>query len=172
MEASTTAAAGADGVRNSVQPSPASALPDSIDKLSAGRKVTDEERLDALDWFLSDEDEDAEITHTLEINVGSATKDRWVEWVIQPIDSDELRRIQQLGQNRSQRRRGATPADPDMAETNRRIVIAGTVHPDLRDAAQRKGVADPSVALNHRFRHRPGVVAQIAGEILALSGNS
>lgn len=143
---------------------------------SEGRTLEPEAVDEATAWFLSDEEEDE--TQDVRLNIGTPEEPRWINWTIRSVDAEVLRRIQRSGQNRSQRRRGAIAGgDVDVQEANVRIVVEGTVKPDLREIAAKKGVpesADPSSAaimvLKHRFRRKPGLLDQLAGRIMDLSG--
>lgn len=152
---------------------------DLIRTAAAGQSMTPDEVDAATEWFLSDED--TPDTKTIEINVGSADAQRWVAWVIRSVDGDVLKRIRAEGQNRAARRsRQATGmADVDPQEANARIVVEGTVHPNLDRIVDAKMPADrrpsdPNAArvmvVKHRFRNKPGLIDQIAGEIMSLSG--
>lgn len=137
------------------------------DKAAAkGKKITAQESADALEWFLSDSDA-VDLSTPIQINVGSRDEPRWVEWIIRPVDMDKLRRIRRKAQNAGRRQR-----QPDMDETtaNIQIVLEGTVKPDLRAAARQLGIVDPADAVRTRFAHKPGLVTQIAGEIMSVSG--
>jgi hypothetical protein len=144
---------------------------------SEGRTLEPEAVDEATAWFLSDEEE--EETELVQLNIGSAEEPRWINWTIRSVDAEVLRRIQRSGQSRAQRRRGGgmNVADVDMQEANVRIVVEGTVRPDLVQIAHKKGVpesADPASAaitvLKHRFRRKPGLIDQLAGRIMDLSG--
>lgn len=142
----------------------------------------------ALDWFLSDEEED--ITKTLRLNVGGPVDDDgvaidlrkppvWIEWVIRPVDLDEIKRIRRQSQDaksrRQQRLRG--PGETDDNQFNLGLVVTATIEPDLPEAARsmkgpdgQRGVADPRLAVKWRFRNKSGLIGQIVGEILDFSG--
>lgn len=137
--------------------------------------LTDENEVDALAWFLDDEEPDLQATKRL--NIGTAEEPRWVTWTIRAIDGDRIGRIQR-GEDGTPRRRGRDPVEIDAGEVQRRILAAGTVYPDLQEVARRKGasssVADPlwgpMQVIAWRFRNKSGLVAQLSGEIMALSG--
>ena len=142
---------------------------ESVDKAAAGKAQTPQEHSAALEWLLSDEpDAEGEYEHTIEVNVGTADKERFIEWTIRPVDLDELRRIRrQATGSRAARRAGADGFDE--VAGNLRVVIAGTVEPDLVAAAREQNTS-PDFVLRARFSRKPGLLAQIAGEIMALSG--
>jgi hypothetical protein len=136
--------------------------------LAADKPVTQGEASSALEWFLSEEpEEDEEQTHTIELNVGVGDQEHWIRWVVRPIDSDELRRVQR--QTAVLRRRGR---QDDLAIDqlgNLKVIIAGSVDPDIQTLADQKGKAPEAILLS-RFVKKPGLIAQLAGQIMALSG--
>ena len=142
--------------------------PEVLADLAADRSVADSEVSSALDWFLSEEpDEEAEPTHVVEINVGVGDHPRWVEWTVRPIDTDELRRIQRT--TSALRRRGR---QDDLAIDqlgNLKVIIAGSVEPDLEALARDRGMT-PEALLQKQFRMKPGLIAQLSTQIMALSG--
>src|SRR3954471_6167621 len=104
---------------------------DLIRKAAEGRKLDEQETVDALDWFLSAEE--ADLTKTLRLNVGGAVDEdgnaitpadppRWIEWTIRPLDLDTIKRIRSQSQagNRRQRRSRGTPGEVDDTQFNRR----------------------------------------------------
>lgn len=132
------------------------------------KNVREDEVGDALDWFLADDA--ADYTYELELNVGPPRRPYWVTWVIKPVDLDTLRRIRKeaTGGNRAQRRARDT-GEIDEVEANLGIVIAGTVSPDLKVAAQQEQ-RPPDELLRIKFARKPGLLGQIAGEIMGISG--
>jgi hypothetical protein len=139
------------------------------DKVSPEDQPTQQEQADALDWFLADAD-DTDLTHTFQMNVGSIKDKHWIDWTVQPVDMDRLRRIRRSSQQGSRRARITGSQDFDEIAANVQVVLEGTVRPDLRDAAKRMGIVDPGIAVRTRFAHKPGLLAQIAGEIMSISG--
>ena len=142
-------------------------------RAAASGKVKDRDTADAaLDWLLSDEPEEGDSdTLDLELNVGGGRDDdqQWITWTIQSVDGEVIRRIRrQSTSGRAARRAGAQGGDDDMA--NRRIVVAGTAHPNIAQVAQDKGIADPATLIELKFRRKPGLVQQLVVEILSLSG--
>jgi hypothetical protein len=132
-------------------------------------KLNDEEQVDALEWFLSDTDA-TELTHTFQVNVGTQLKKVWIDWTIKPVDMDRLRAIRRRSAQGGSRRQRAQGEQFDEVAANVQIVLEGTIDPDLRAAGKQLGAADPSFAVRGRFAHKPGLLAQIAGEIMSLSG--
>ena len=136
--------------------------------LAADKPVGAAEASSALEWFLSEEpEEDVEQTHTIELNIGVGDQEKWITWIVRPIDSDELRRIQR--QTAVLRRRGR---QDDLAVDqlgNLKVIIAGSVEPDIQAIADAQGKQAEAVLLK-RFVKKPGLIAQLAGQIMALSG--
>jgi hypothetical protein len=141
---------------------------DVLADLAADKSVSEPEVASALDWFLSEEpDEDVEPTHVIEINVGIGEHPKWVRWIVRPIDSDELRRIQRT--TSALRRRGR---QDDLAIDqlgNLKVIVAGSVDPDVENLA-RDRAQTPEALLQKQFRNKPGLIAQLANQIMALSG--
>jgi Phage XkdN-like tail assembly chaperone protein, TAC len=147
----------------------------------AAQAMSAEERMDALAWLLTDgSEEEISATQTWEINVGSDDRPVLIEWTIKPLDSDTMNEIrqrarQEAGMNRQARRQGLEP-ELDVRLLNLRMVAAATVSPDLQQAAVNKGVAaadplfGPVKLLEARFRHKPGLVEQIAARVMLFSG--
>lgn len=144
--------------------------PDLIRAAADGEELSEGEKLDALEWLLS-ADEDS-FTHVIEVNVGSPTKEKWINWEIRPVDLDTLRRIRKASQggSRAQQRRAQQTGEMDEVEVNLRIVVEGTVYPDLRSVANDLRLVDPADALKRKFAHKPGLLGQISGEIMSISG--
>jgi hypothetical protein len=141
-------------------------------RAAAAGKVKDRETADAaLDWLLSDEPDETGETLPLELNIGSAREgqEKWITWMIQPVDGEVIRRIRrQSTSGRAARRAGQQGGDDDQA--NRRIVVAGTAAPNVVEAANQRGLADPASLIELKFRRKPGLVQQLVVEILSLSG--
>ena len=141
-------------------------------RAAASGKVRDPEVADAaLDWLLSDEPEEEDDSLPLELNVGGTREgeQKWITWVIQPVDGEVIRRIRrQSSSGRAARRSGQQGGDDDLA--NRRIVVAGTREPNVTHAAQQRDIADPATLIEAKFRRKPGLVQQLVVEILSLSG--
>jgi len=139
-----------------------------LEALAADKPISEGESRSATDWFLSeDPTEEGDSTHTIELNVGVGEKQDWISWVVRPIDSDELRRIQR--QTQALRRRGKQDDIAVDLLGNLKTVIAGSVDPDIEAIAQEQRVA-PEGLLQRRFRSKPGLIAQLASQIMSLSG--
>lgn len=137
-----------------------------------------EEQMTALDWFLSDAP--VAVEYTFDINIGNPRDQQWVSWTIRAVDVDVLKRIRKEAEGPRRARRARQPGDAievDQQEMAARIVVAGTIDPDLHEVAKMKGAPDhpdPDVAaiqiLKHRFRHKPGLIEQLSLEVMSLSG--
>lgn len=145
--------------------------PELIQAAAKGEKLSPEEIVDATEWLLTDTPLE-DFTHELRINVGSARTEKWIDWLIRPVDLDTLRRIRKAaqGQTRAAQRRAQTTGELDEVEANVRIVVEGTVEPNLRDVANQLQLVDPADVLRKNFAHKPGLLGQIAGEIMGISG--
>jgi len=143
-------------------------IPEVLGALANDKGVSETEATSALEWFLSEEpDEDVEQTHTIEINVGVGDAQHWISWVVRPIDGDVLRRIQRT--TSAMRRRGR---QDDLAVDqlgNLKVIIAGSVEPDIESIAEQQGKPPEGILLK-RFAKKPGLIAQLATQIMALSG--
>lgn len=149
-------------------------IPDAV-KDAAARRQMDRPTADAaLEWLLSDED-DGEVTKDVQINLAGGLGERWITWKLRSVDREILRSIQRtVTGNRAQRRGGG---EADAGQANLRIVACATVEPDLVEAAKRRNIQEgpdpmfaPMQLLAWRFRGRPGLIDQLAGEVLNLSG--
>lgn len=145
--------------------------PELIKALAGDEKVTEGEVINATDWFLSD-DTDLSFTHKIQINVGPPNKEIWIEWEIQAVDLDTLKKIRKSAQGgtKAEKRRNQASGELDEVEANIRIVVEGTIAPDLKDIASKARLVDPGDVLRRKFRHKPGLLGQISGEIMSISG--
>lgn len=128
----------------------------------------------ALAWFMEDE----EFVHqgTKQLNVGTEDQPRWIEWTYRSLTGAEIDGVNRASTPaRGARRQGA---ERNIDEVQRRIVALATVDPDLDAIADSKGVqrsvGDPlwhrMQILDWRFRNKSGLITQLSGEIMALSG--
>lgn len=150
--------------------------------LAAAAKVKDAEShdlqpveiADALDFFLaSEQDADMEVEpKELKLNLGTKDKPRFVKWTITPIDDTEITRIRKesAGGTRAQRRSGG--GEVDEAVVSRKLVVRATIDPDPVKLALTLNVVDPSDAVHTYFKKfgKTGLITQISGEILSISG--
>lgn len=170
------------------EPDERAGVPKAIEKASVGVReaqvLEPEEVVDAMEWLLGDEMAGGtQGEQTWKVNVGTDEHPRWVEWTISALDADTMNQIRAQARvsptaNRAARRaqRGADASEVDMYEMNLRIVAAATIYPDLRDAAEKRGLAaadpvyGPVELLRGMFRLKPGIVSQIAGFVMQFSG--
>lgn len=132
------------------------------------RELTPTDVADATAWFMEEDSEEV-ASKTFELNVG-VKSERWIRWTVQAIDRDRIRQIRKMSQPRAARRGGAGIGSEDEMLVNLRIAAEGTLDPDLHDPKLRRGIADPAEALRMRFHAKPGLIDQIAGEVLSVSG--
>ncbi len=156
-------------------------LPDAVLD-AAEEKPSDipaETRMDALDWLLSDTPLNADGSvkdgiEWLDLDVSMPMEPpRWITWGIRPIDGQELADARRRGRgNRQQARlQQKMGQDQDSRESEFWIITVATVHPDLVRASQKKhGAADPTVILKDMFRYKPGLITQLVGEVMLISG--
>ena len=145
----------------------------AVKRAATGRKLTDGEQAAALDWLLQADPDPGEVeTKVLQLNFGTSDKPMFVNWEIQPVGLDEMRRIRDRAkQSRAARRTGQV----DETRMNLQVMVAGTKTPDVRRAAeiardQGNGSGDAVEILRARFQSKPGYIAQISAEIMSLSG--
>lgn len=140
---------------------------ESLDRVGQGQ-ADDDDVARATEWLLSDEQQVN--TRKLSVRIGGSDDEPiYAGWVISAIPVDVIRAAEReaVG-NRAQRR--AADGGYDELKANLRVVAEGTREPDVKAIARQQGMADPTVLLRQRFRFRPGVLTQIAGEIMSLSG--
>lgn len=127
---------------------------------------------DATAWFLSDEPTPLAV-RTFGLNVGKwndekgAYEDFVVNWTVQAISREKIRSIQRMSLPAKRR---ATGGDPDSMKANLGIAAEGTTTPDLREIAAEIGTQDVGEVLKRRFAYKPGLIDQIASEVLTVSG--
>lgn len=141
-------------------------------KVSRGRKVTDEQAQDALEWFLQADDSSEVEPKTLKLNMGTTDLPQWINWVIGPVEDTLITKIREQSRKgtRAQRRRGDAEID-DMLVA-RRMVVEGTLNPDLRELGKKLKMVDPADAVQAFFQKagKTGLITQLSGEILSISG--
>ncbi|HXJ62436.1 MAG TPA: hypothetical protein VNN79_01665, partial [Actinomycetota bacterium] len=144
------------------------------DKAGKVSSTEDEERVaDATSWLLAAYDTPEDVTHVIELNVGTGTKPVWLPWTIKSVDGSLIRRIRSraadsIGDSRS--RMSAASNVEAAFRSNLEVIVEGTVDPDLREAAQARNIADATVIVEGALRNKQGLVDQVAGAIYALSG--
>lgn len=139
------------------------------------KDVSDAEQADATAWLLSSFDgNEAPAVQHLILNVGSREAPKKIRWAVRAVPREAIARIrQQTEGNRQQRRAGANLGvlgDPEAVfRGNLRVVLAGTIEPDLKALAQQRGVP-PEVLLEQALEYKGGLIDMLAGEIIELSG--
>jgi hypothetical protein len=142
---------------------------------------------DALDWFLSADQQ--EFSKKLRLNVGGPVddtneplyKDRppvWIEWVVRPLDLDTIKALRRRASGSADPRRrrrqqiasGAAGDEFDDTKFNLGIVAEATVVPDMKAIVEATGIQDVTIAIKQRFANKSGLIGQIVGEVLDLSG--
>lgn len=138
-----------------------------------GEKLDPDEIHDAVELFLAEEGEEPEIEpQELKLNLGTRDKPKYVAWTVVPVDDEEIVQIRKRSSKGNRARRRAGEADIDENLVARRIVVKGTVNPDLAELGKSMRLADPADALLAYFRRfgKTGLILQISGEILNISG--
>lgn len=140
---------------------------EAMDRVGEGRADEDDVSA-ATEWLLADEQQVN--TRKLRVRLGGSDDNPLEsDWIIRAIGVDVIRAAEREATgNRAQRR--SPDGGYDELKANLRVVAEGTVSPDLKDLARQRGFADPVVLLRQRFQYRSGVLTQIAGEVMSLSG--
>lgn len=127
---------------------------------------------DATNWLL--ESFDGAIpaeTKTLQLNVGTSVAPHWIAWTIRAVEGQVLRTIRARAAEAATRSKGGAQDTADAAfRANMRVVVEGTVDPDLTEIAKRRGLAHGELVVEDAFKSKQGLIDQIAGEIMSLSG--
>lgn len=162
------------GESNGSQPQ---GMPDRVESVKAaatGATLTPEGQTSALQWFLApDADVEAESNEkVLELNMGTAENENWIRWTIQSVDMETIRAIRK---NATQSREARRTGEADEHRVNVQVLIKGTVDPPIMKALtqlanETQQEIDPVEYVKNRFKSKPGLIPQIAGEIMSLSG--
>lgn len=131
--------------------------------------ITPTEASLATEWFLSEEEQEVAFKD-IEINVG-VNEDKWIPIRIQVVDRDEIRRIRQEA---TAVNREGVPEVNEM-EANLRIAVEGLLDPNVKGDEKLRTVRgqkylDPGDALKARFAVKSGLIDQLSGKIVELSG--
>lgn len=141
----------------------------AVRKVADGKEdASDEELLDATAWFLSEE-EDEEVEQEISVNLGTNSRPKKLAWVIKPVDAAVLRRARTEARMGTRAQKRAGTAEMDDAEFHKRVVLAGSVEPDLLalTGGNREKALD---RLERKFKVKPLLITQISNEIVSLSG--
>lgn len=129
------------------------------------------DRASATDWFLSS-DEQEQAWAWVPVNVAGAGKpEQIVDFKVQVVDRDKIRELRRA----SERKNADGISEVDEMEANLQIVVEGLIEPNLRTDEQFRTVRgqyfpDPAEALRARFAYKPGLIDQIAGKVVEISG--
>jgi hypothetical protein len=134
-------------------------------------KVTPQQAADATAWFMSSDEED-EGWRDVDLNVAS-TGEKWVRFRVQALPRERIDEIRE--QNvRTVFRDGKKVEETDQVASNTRISAEGLAIPDLSNPEMRvvrgQKFMDPADALEARFAHKPGLIDQLTGYVLSVSG--
>jgi hypothetical protein len=138
-------------------------------------ELSTEEQADATAWLLSSfEGEEGPAVQHLVINVGSREAPKKIPWTVQSLQRDAIAKIREAVDGSRERRRSANQlgilGDPEAAfRGNLRLVLEGTVEPDIKALAAQKNTP-PEWFLRGAFAQKGGLIDYLAGEILSLSG--
>jgi hypothetical protein len=151
---------------------PKRAAVEEVAKASDMKAVENETKMDAVDWFLSDDPEEIVAHRKLKLNVSTnPDQEMYIEWVVQALSRERLGQIRdEATKTATGKRRMKAGEGGDTAYANLKIATAGTMYPDLRDPKIRGQFADPADALKQRFRNKPGLIDQIAAHVIEVSG--
>lgn len=152
-----------------------SSIPETVREAADG-KISEPgvDEIDATDWLMEADVPTADELEPVELRINLASlgeKKRMLSWWVVPLPDEEFRKFRNMAQPRKARR-GGMPNIGDMNDGRYHLLVvtAATVKPDLREVAAKKGINDPAEVLAHRFRHKPGLIAQISGMISDVSG--
>jgi hypothetical protein len=126
---------------------------------------------DALEYLLGafQDPEGARVTRSLRVNVGTPNNPKLIRWVVRNIPGRRIREVREQAEERARRTKGSSGSQA-VFDGNLRVCVEGTVEPNLREGADRLGLADPADFLEVALQSKQGLVEQIAGAILTLSG--
>lgn len=133
---------------------------EAVEKVASDEKTTADERSSATAWFLEADAED-DFTSSFQLNVG-VSEEKWITWTVRPVDRDTIDKLRKTYREKD--------GEVDASAVNLRIAVEGTVDPDLMSPAIRGKYADPGDALRFRFRHKSGLIDQIANKVVEISG--
>jgi hypothetical protein len=140
----------------------------AVGRVAAGGK-SEQDMADATAWFLSEQYAGVKARKSFELNVSADPEHpHYVAWTVEAISRQRIRQIRR--QARVTSRRNTTGDQMDETKVNLLVACEGTVDPDLDAIAHEIGAQDASSVLERRMAHKPGLIDQIAGEVLGASG--
>ena len=146
---------------------------EAVDRVTKATKADPKDLADATAWFLSDERSPLAV-RTFGLNVGKWNdeskeyEDFVVNWTVQALSREAIRTIQKMAVPARERAKGT--GEMDSMKANLGIAAEGTVKPDLAEIAASVGSQDTAEVLKRRFAYKPGLIDQIANEVLTVSG--
>lgn len=150
-------------------------LPPAVVAAQKGEiKEPGQDETDATAWLLdSDTPTPDEVEPTeIKLNVGTPAKTKILSWFVVPLPDAEFRKFRRLVTGNRRARRALQQGDVTGVDDwayHLMVVAAATVSPDLRAAAEAKGV-DVVDVLRHRFAAKPGLINQVSGIVSDISG--
>lgn len=155
-----------EGPLDEHRPTPIEALANAKSESDATPHVQDALAY-LLDAFHNDEGQVVE--RVLRVNVGTPNNPEIIRWVVKNIPGPKIRQIREDAEEKARRTKGSSGATAGF-EGNVRVVIEGTVEPDIKKGAREIGLADPADFLERALLNKQGLIEQLAGAILTLSG--
>lgn len=144
----------------------------AVGDASDGERVDSATRSKATEWFMSPIEE-AVATHDFEINVGGQSKRNPPNYVPITVQVLGRERIREIRREASMPNRSGED-EVNEIEANLKIAVEGLLDPDLSKPEVRRvggqDFLDPADALSARFAFKPGLIDQIAGEVVKISG--
>lgn len=156
------------------EPSPGrTAVEEAAKSPETAKEMAASERMDAVEWFMADDPDEAPAQRKLELDVSTdPDHPKIIEWVVQALERETIQQIRDKAKKAPGRRRArqGDESAENVAVANTRIAAAGTLYPNLRDERVRGDFMDPADALKYRFRNKSGIIDQIAGHVIEVSG--
>lgn len=135
--------------------------------------LTDRQAMDATDWFLSSEEEE-DGWKDFDLNVSNGDVKKWVRFRVQASTRERIDQIRDQNTMTVLDAKGVEEKKPDGPAISLRTAVEGLVRPDLSKPEARRvrgqDYMDPADALAARFAHKPGLIDQIAGQVIAVTG--
>jgi hypothetical protein len=128
----------------------------------------------ASDWFLDNESIEAESVASALVPMNVAPPGQPAHWVDFKVQVLSRERIKQIRDESTSRMPDGSEKSDDM-EANLRMAVEALLDPPIRtDPAYRvvrgQTFIDPGDALKARLAHKPGLIDQLAGRIVEMSG--
>lgn len=134
--------------------------------------ASDSTKSAALEWFLDPDPTDI-TTAKIDINVGGpdgSGTEQWITLTLQVVDRARIRQIRK----ESEEKQPDGSKEVNDLEANLRIAVEGLLDPNLKDpknlVVRGEKFLDPADALRARLAHKPGLIDQISGKVIEISG--